>query len=424
MRSECAVTRDTEVASSPGGCPQPLAPPGEAPGSAGLSPETTLVPGQTLGSYRILGKIGRGGMGRVYLAEHELLKRRVALKVLNTRWANDAEATIRFEREAVAAAQLDHPHIVRVHDAQRQDGVAFLVMEYVPGVDLGQYVRKHGPLPWNLAVECVKQVAAALSYAHACGVVHRDIKPQNLLYTSEGVTEPDGHGRVKVLDLGLAKLAQQADSESVRVTQDDSFIGTVGYMAPEQAVDPHHADARSDVYSLGCTLYVLLTGEAVFGGTTPERIRAHLFAPVPSLFEALCCRLSPSTLSAWRPHLEQLDELLQAMLAKHPEDRVQSMSEVLVRLSRIGGPGTVPPAEPEFTAITRDEPEPIAPERPWTRRRHIERRASFLPQVFALCKRIRNVLTRAPAIPPCEPLRESSMSRFTETLLLPHGFAQ
>ena len=411
MIAEPAATGETELAGTPRSDPRPVLNTAEEPA------EATLAAGQTLGNYRIIRAIGRGGMGGVYLAEHVLLQRQVALKVLNPRWANDVEAVLRFEREAVAAAQLDHPHIVRVHDAQRQNGLAFLVLEYVPGEDLGQHLRTHGALPWRLAVECVRQVAEALAYSHRSGIVHRDIKPQNLLYTAGLACQSGAMETVKILDLGLAKLAHPRAGDTVRLTQDDSFIGTVGYMAPEQIVNPQRADARSDIYSLGCTLYVLLTGEPVFSGSTPERLRAHLSAPVPSLRHSFRNRDSGSDITA--ETLDQLDALLQTMLAKDPADRIPSMEAVVRHLKGIATPGLAPPLT-NATAVADIEPV--------KRKEHPGGWSGFARRVAAVvcraCVRIAGSVRPTLTTPVMEFPLESSLGRVTETLFAPNSRTQ
>jgi serine/threonine-protein kinase len=226
-----------------------------------------------LGQYRILDALGAGGMGRVYKAEHVLMRRLVALKMVGS--AEDAEPA--FLREIEVAARLAHPNIVAAYDAGEANGVRFLVMEYVDGVDLERRVRAVGPLAPRRACEYVRQAAIALQYAFECGVLHRDVKPANLLV--EPADDPRSPGRVKVLDLGLALSTEGSDCGAAA----GHLSGTPDYIAPEVAHDPDGRDVRSDVYSLGCTLYYLLTGQVPFpGGTWTEKLLHHQYdAPAP-----------------------------------------------------------------------------------------------------------------------------------------------
>ncbi|QDT24390.1 protein kinase domain-containing protein [Gimesia chilikensis] len=267
-----------------------------------------------LGNYLILDKIGAGGMGDVYLAEHRRMERRVALKTLPAAMTKDTQSIQRFHREVKAAAKLTHPNIVTAHDADEANGVHYFVMEYVEGIDLSAVVKKQGVLKVDVAVDYILQAAKGLEYAHEEGVIHRDIKPANLLL--------DKKGTIKILDMGLARIEDEAhEIPATQLTQDGSVMGTVDYMAPEQAKDTHTADARSDIYSLGCSLYYLLTGESVYRGSTMvNRIMAHQNDPIPSLTGK---------------HIlisQDIDAVFQKMVAKKPEDRFQSMSEVIVAI--------------------------------------------------------------------------------------------
>lgn len=274
--------------------------------------------GLLLGDYLILDTIGAGGMGQVYLAEHRRMGRQVALKTLPESVAKDLQKVKRFQREVRAAAKLSHPNVVTAYDAGEDKGVHYFVMECVDGIDLSQLVKQQGTLPVAQAVNYVLQAAKGLKYAHSKGIVHRDIKPANMLLDSEGT--------VKLLDMGLARI-NSLDEEvaEIDLTSTGMVMGTVDYMAPEQAVDTKQADARSDIYSLGCMLHYLLTGKSVYGGDTMvKKIFAHRDQPIPSL----------SATHSGIP--SALDVLFQKMVAKDPNDRQQSMSEVISELESCG----------------------------------------------------------------------------------------
>ena len=206
-----------------------------------------------LGKYRLLSLLGRGGMSSVYLAEHVLMRRRCAIKVLPSKRVADSSYLARFHREAQAVAALDHPNIVRAYDVDkevdRDTEIHFLVMECVDGRSLQEIVQKDGPVDPVEAAGYIRQAADGLAHAHAAGMVHRDIKPGNLLV--------DKNGQIKILDLGLARLfvEDNPDEEALTIRHDEKVLGTADYLAPEQALDSHRVDARADLYSLGCTLY-------------------------------------------------------------------------------------------------------------------------------------------------------------------------
>ncbi|MCA9018238.1 MAG: serine/threonine protein kinase, partial [Planctomycetaceae bacterium] len=267
-----------------------------------------------IGDYLILEPIGSGGMGTVYKAMHQRMKRIVALKVIRADLEHVPDRLKRFEREVQTAARLSHPNIVTAYDAGEHEGVHYLICEYIDGESLTQLVRDSGPLDFPDAVNCILQVAQGLEYAHSRGVIHRDIKPANILV--------DDQGDLKILDMGLARLQESDDilgsSSQTELTSSQFFMGTIDYMAPEQARNTRLADHRSDIYSLGCTLYFLLTAKPVFGGgTTVERILAHKEQPIPCL-------------SATLPHVPaDFDRIFAKMLAKDPEERYQSASDFI-----------------------------------------------------------------------------------------------
>ncbi len=268
-----------------------------------------------LGHYVILDKLGEGGMGKVYKARQLRLSRTVALKVIRPNLLSNDLALKRFQREAKAAAQLAHPNIVRLFDADAVGDRHFLAMEFVEGTDLAALVKDTGPLPVGMACSFIRQAATGLQHAHDQEIVHRDIKPSNLL-----VSEPrqpgkiDSGGVIKILDMGLARATTQDDDSSLSaLTQDGTVIGTPDYMSPEQGKNSSEVDGRSDLYSLGCTLYFLLTGRTPFStGTMLEKLLQHQIDPPPPIKEL-------------RPDLpDEVAALVHTLLAKKPEDRFQS----------------------------------------------------------------------------------------------------
>jgi serine/threonine protein kinase len=284
-------------------CVRTEAPETEVGGSAAIEPETPLP--ERLGDYRIVSRLGSGGMGAVYRAVHERMGREVAVKLLRPEIQKNPMLLQRFDREVRAAAKLSHPNIVAALDAREHDGLHFLVTELVEGRDLDQTVRLSGALPIVDAVECVLQAARGLSYAHSQGVIHRDIKPANLLRAKDGT--------VKILDMGLARLSNTESSTDVNLTGTGVMMGTAAYMPPEQARDTRKADARSDLYSLGCTLFYLLTGRTAFTGTTQmDMILSHVNQPIPSLRQ----------INSQIPLA--VDRIFQRLVAKNPDDRFQS----------------------------------------------------------------------------------------------------
>ena len=273
-------------------------------------------------------------MSSVYLAEHVLMQRRVAIKVLPKNRVSDSSYLARFQLEAKAAAALDHPNIVRAYDVDHEGNTHYLVMEYVEGSDLQSLVKKSGPLDYAVAADYIRQAARGLSHAHKLGLIHRDVKPANLLV--------DGQNVVKVLDLGLAKFSDE-DKASLTVAYDENVLGTADYLAPEQALDSHGVDARADIYSLGCTLYYLLTGQPPFPeGTLPQRIMCHQKEPPPDI------RLKRPDAPA------DLLRVCAMMMAKKPEKRFQKMSDVAKILTRwLVVHGHEPPGDPSADSSSK-----------------------------------------------------------------------
>lgn len=263
-----------------------------------------------LGKYRLLRLLGSGGMSSVYEAEHAELGHHVAIKVLPPRSAERSSFLQRFKREARASARLSHPNLARVSDIDSCGDVHFMVMEYVEGIDLHKRVKEQGALPVREAVDLARQAALGLEYAHQEGFIHRDVKPANMIL--------DRRGTLKVLDLGLALPSADEDRmAALSHEHDEKVLGTADYLSPEQAQDSHTADKRSDIYSLGCTLFFLLAGKGPFsGGSITERIRRHIHDPPPSLLD-----LRPEVPPA-------IAEVVYRMMEKHPDARYQSAAEV------------------------------------------------------------------------------------------------
>ncbi len=277
----------------------------------------------SFGDYLVMDKLGQGGMGTVLLATHRRMDRKVAIKILPITALESEAAVARFYQETKVAAQLTHPNIVVAYDAGEHHGFHYLVMEYVPGHDLAQVLQRLGPIPVNLAVDYILQASLGLEYAHRKGVVHRDIKPSNLLLDDEGT--------IKILDMGLARIGGQTIGDSnvsMHLTTTGQVMGTVEYMSPEQAEDTRAADARSDIYSLGCTLYRLLTGKSPYSrDTVVKTILAHREAPLPPLAVDLRGMLDPTAAA-------ELDRIFKKMVAKRPEDRYQTTVAMVEDLRR------------------------------------------------------------------------------------------
>jgi serine/threonine protein kinase len=264
-----------------------------------------------LGSYVILERLGTGGMGNVFKARHQKLGRIVALKVVHPHKLASSAAVKRFHREIQVMASLHHPNIVEAYDAEMVSGAEVLALEYVEGINLTKLVKDHGPLPVSLACEYIRQAALALQHAHEKGLVHRDVKPSNLMLQAGGT--------IKLLDLGLALLHGPLVDGSVSgpLTVAGKVIGTVDFLAPEQARDASSVDIRADLYSLGCTFYYLLTGQPPFAGaTTTNKIYKHALE-------------EPEPVQRLRPEVSQpVSAVIRRLLAKRPEDRFQTPAEL------------------------------------------------------------------------------------------------
>ena len=270
--------------------------------------------GLMLDKYLIEEQIGRGGMGVVFRARHRRMNRLVAIKILPRSVTHSEQIGRRFQREVEAAAKLIHPNIVTAFDADKHKGRDFLVMEYVKGKNLAEWLKETGPFTVSQALDCVIQAARGLQYAHETGVIHRDIKPQNMLL--------DSNGCVKILDMGLVSMEETESQESSEdITQNHQIMGSIDYMSPEQAEDISNVDARADIYSLGCTFFRLLTGVPLYKhDKLIQKLVAHRQAPIPSLLD-------------FRDDVpENLNQVFQRMVAKVPVDRQQSMSEVVKEL--------------------------------------------------------------------------------------------
>lgn len=268
----------------------------------------------TLGAYQIVDSLGKGGMGHVFLAEHSIMGRVVAVKVL-PRSKSTPEAIANFNREVRTQAQLDHENLVRAHDAGHEGNVHFLVTEFVPGTDLRKLVRSKGPLDMQPAAMIITQAAKGLDYAHRRGLVHRDIKPGNILVTPEGKT--------KVSDLGLAAYFEEEEAPEPELeSMKNKIVGTADYIAPEQFLNPGTSSVQSDMYALGCTMYYAVTGKVPFpGGSWKEKRAAHVSKrPIDPR------RLNPNLTNEFCAVVAQL-------MAKDPKQRPQSAQDVIRLLS-------------------------------------------------------------------------------------------
>lgn len=277
--------------------------------------------------YRILELLGAGSAGRVYLCEHVMMRRLFAIKILSEQASRRKETMERFYREARASGLLDHPNMVRCIDIDQRGAMHFLVIEYVDGINLYDYVQKNGPLAVDQAANYIAQAASGLQYAFESGLIHRDIKPGNLLVNRAGV--------IKILDMGLARFFHDVNGSITRETDREELLGTIDYIAPEQALDSHDVDIRADIYSLGASFYYLLTGRGPFLGSTAEKLMRHQVA-------------KPHPIREMRPEVpEAIEQIVFKMMAKNPADRYQIPAEVEDALSDWLGE-LRPPAEAEM----------------------------------------------------------------------------
>lgn len=282
-----------------------------------------------LDSYVLLERLGEGGVGQVFKARHIRMGRIVAVKIIRRERLRKANAVRRFHREVCAAARLDHPNVVHAYDAGRVGDRHYFVMEHVEGADFDRLIERCGPLSAAEACECIRQAARGLGHAHDKGLIHRDVKPQNLMLTTGS--------RVKVLDLGLSRNTEPALDAHSQLTRDGAVLGTVDFLAPEQAADPSAADARADLYGLGCTFYFLLTGRVPFpGGSTVDKLLRHQ-SREPEPLEQVCLGIST-----------EVATVVRKLMAKRPEDRYQSASELLTALEAL--PALPLSAAPPFLA--------------------------------------------------------------------------
>jgi serine/threonine protein kinase len=371
-----AVEPNTTLGSTPNENGRPHEAPTLGAGEIGPVPAGELPPELARHArYRVLQVLGSGGMGTVYKAEHQLMERPVALKVIRRDLTEDPAAVDRFRREVRAAGQLKHPNIVHAYDAEQAGGAHFLVMEFVEGTSLDRLVAEEGPLPVARACDYIRQAALGLQHAFERGMVHRDIKPHNLMRTPEGT--------IKILDFGLARFARESVCQATpppnplpeaerggkteatpprsregnqnpllplsasgrgpgggvlcqSLTQTGAVMGTPDYMAPEQAANAHEADIRADVYSLGCTLYFLLAGRPPFPGSTAlDKIMAHI-------------ERMPEPLTRCRPDVPSgLTGVLERMLAKDPSRRYQTPAEAARALEPFTHPAEAPASAPQ-----------------------------------------------------------------------------
>jgi serine/threonine protein kinase len=287
--------------------------------------------GFTIGKYRVLERLGSGGMGTVYLCEHMVVRRKVAIKVLPISQSDNPVALGRFYREARAAGVLDHPNLVKAHDVDQEGGMHYLIMDYVDGANLQEIVTRFGPLAVSRAVHYIRQAALGLQHAHQAGLVHRDIKPANILV--------DRGGTVRVLDMGLARFMDPSDLLTVKYDH-KNVLGSADYVAPEQALNSHEVDIRADIYSLGATFYYTLTGKPPFPtGKVAQKLIWHQVK-------------EPTPVRELRPEVpEEVVAIISRMMAKDPVQRYQTPGEVAEALTPWTTKVIAPPAEAEMPRL-------------------------------------------------------------------------
>ncbi len=345
---------------------------------------TRKYKGFFVGQYKLLSLLGTGGMSTVYLAEHTRSGQRRAIKVLPRARVNDKSYLDRFLREGRAAASLNHPNIVRIYDLANEEDVYYMVMEYVRGVDLHQKIQRDGPATIAEALNYLEQAATGLGHAHSKQIVHRDIKPANLLLAEDGT--------VKLLDLGLALLSEE--QESLTLEHNEKVMGTADYLAPEQALNSHNVDLRADIYSLGCTLYYLLTGRPPFPeGTIAQRIAMHqsrepkpireLRPDCPPLVEMLCSRMMKKSPDERLQNCERVvlavQKCRQALLEEKGGTAVPATSEGASAQSTPVPPPPLPRAS-TTTATTTGSGTPAPPKAKWQGQPAAERRETSPPK--------------------------------------------
>jgi serine/threonine protein kinase/putative intracellular protease/amidase len=297
--------------------------------------------------YRLERKVGEGGMGAVYKAEHRLMGRPVALKVMNRELVKDAQTIARFKQEVRTAALLAHPNIVLALDAEQVGDCHVLVMEFVEGVNLAKLVQIHGPMPIERACDVLRQAAMGLHHAHGQGMIHRDIKPQNLMLTRDG--------QLKILDFGLARFAHRGEAALDQATEKGitlhgEVLGTPDFVSPEQARNSRTVDARADLYSLGCTAYYLLTGQVPFPSSNAiEKLLMH-------------CEKTTTPIERLRPDIPPaLVEIVQKLMAKKPEERYQTADEAAAAFAALVDSSSPPSGQGFLDAFAPPAPQPIAP---------------------------------------------------------------
>jgi len=287
--------------------------------------------GFTIGRYKFLERIGVGGMGQVFLCEHLHMKRRVAIKVLPPAKAEQPAALGRFYREARAAATLRHPNVVRTHDIDQDGELHFIVMDYIAGTNLLDIVKRFGPLDIGRATQYVVHIALALDFAFRNKIIHRDVKPGNIMIDREGVA--------RLLDLGLARFLNDHGDQLTLKYDDKIVLGTADYVAPEQIENSHAVDTRADIYALGSTFYFLLAGHPPFPtGSVSQKLLWHRTKP-------------PTRIRELRPEVPvEMATVLDRMMAKDPKDRCQTPAQLLTELERLL-PAFVPPPRAEEMPI-------------------------------------------------------------------------